>query len=973
MRARRRERHRQANLARRGLAQLCQPIAIDFPVLPVCSGTTRQCGKAEQGRKVLPLPAPGSMGHDASSAAKLGFGRLPFSHRTRTEKCRERITHSPLIPHPVCLSASVCWLAHFALKDRIMAILRKAGGHQAGRWRGLVQRTVVVAVVLALLQSLLYRTYYHGEQQQQAGGVALSIPATNLGSSGKAAHAEGAAQAAADLDDKPPSASAADAQETGAVAAAAATVQDAEASAAQEAATAAAAAQLAEGTAGVAQQPAPGATQDQAAADAAAAALGTRAGGRMACEGSGMCSVGKVKQYWGEVTTNKQLRTMLEGLAYKKDVILVTSGVADLPSAINIVENAKYLGLANIFLLMWDESFCDQVPAAYKPLISCVWDARRSEESASVFWDTMNKRWELAARALRMGYNVLSLDADTSLLDDPYHYLKHPLFARYNAIFHRDGVGYNDVNCGVMYWQNCHPAGPVAYMAVELADRTLRQREDTAAMKEMYKPNWHVADSTWEQAMWNDMLHGAAHGRPVIRTPGEPNFDKAWFKEQLDHSYGLRLKQQEVEWPPEWRKVTLYERGPLDFVEDLKFPAPPSPEWWAQHARHFYPPQRRNSSTAFRQLALEAGAPHPLFEVGQPWQPPADLPRESFAYMPAWFASTWVYRGTRGFWALQPPSQVVAHAAYSHTPGGSGVWKSYAAKGHGWWHWQVSEAFNGGSLLGAPGAPRLLMLAPGVALYTETEEAFKDKVEQLWRLARGLGRTLVAPNPPCDSPWLGVFSNAHDPHFGFQLDRPEDADIHVWPDVYDGMAVLEFPDLQQRQAGPQRNASYCHWIRCIHPDCLKVIHSHVDATAWMAQALTPQQAQPSQSNTLWHAEWEAAGGANGLGAHPQMGLLKEEKRVASVPAATVPTGAAAIEAGKAGGLGEAPVLFLGAVPTFADEAGLPPADELRSGCYLFAAGRELDYAPSTWQGRDNRQARLNGTAAAAAAGAAVAA
>lgn len=55
--------------------------------------------------------------------------------------------------------------------------------------------------------------------------------------------------------------------------------------------------------------------------------------------------------------------------------------------------------------------------------------------------------------------------------------------------------------------------------------------------------------------MWNDMLHGAAHGRPVIRTPGEPNFDKAWFKEQLDHSYGLRLKQQEVEWPPEWRKV----------------------------------------------------------------------------------------------------------------------------------------------------------------------------------------------------------------------------------------------------------------------------------------------------------------------------------------------------------------------------------------------------------------------------------
>ncbi len=97
----------------------------------------------------------------------------------------------------------------------------------------------------------------------------------------------------------------------------------------------------------------------------------------------------------------------------------------------------------------------------------------------------------------------------------------------------------------------------------------------------------------------------------------------------------------------------------------------------------------------------------------------------------------------------------------------------------------------------------------------------------------------------------------------------------------------------------------------------------------MAQALTPQQAQPGRANTLWHAEWEAAGGANGLGAHPQMGQLKEDKRVAPVPAAAVPTGAAAIEAGKAGSLGEAPVLFLGAVPTIADEAGLPPADELR--------------------------------------------
>lgn len=110
--------------------------------------------------------------------------------------------------------------------------------------------------------------------------------------------------------------------------------------------------------------------------------------------------------------------------------------------------------------------------------------------------------------------------------------------------------------------------------------------------------------------------------------------------------------------------------------------------------------------------------------------------------------------------------------------------------------------------------------------------------------------------------------------------------------------------------------------------------------AWLA-TLPPDQAQPGAGNTLWHAEWAAAGGAGGLGARPQMGLLQEEKRVAAVPAAAVPSGAAAIEAGKAGALGDAPVLFLGAVPEITNEAGLPPADELRrwGGCAGGAAAQ----------------------------------
>ncbi len=54
--------------------------------------------------------------------------------------------------------------------------------------------------------------------------------------------------------------------------------------------------------------------------------------------------------------------------------------------------------------------------------------------------------------------------------------------------------------------------------------------------------------------------------------------------------------------PPLAPQRTLYPRGPLDVVEDMQYPVPPNDTWWAQHARHFYPPQRRASSTAFIQV-----------------------------------------------------------------------------------------------------------------------------------------------------------------------------------------------------------------------------------------------------------------------------------------------------------------------------------------------------------------------------------
>ncbi|KAL4425434.1 hypothetical protein ABPG75_009450 [Micractinium tetrahymenae] len=846
-------------------------------------------------------------------------------------------------------------------------------GSAAPRWRRIVVRVLAVALVLALFQGLLYRSYSSAQQQAAAGsGQPLAaafrwrIAGHDLTLSLNQAQGSTSGSSDASSDGGSANGSSGSRGAAGGTAEQPAQVQPAEQADEQQPS-----ADTARPAAEQQGQPTTGGSGD------AGSGSGSSGGAGLACEESGLCSVGKVRHWRGDIATNEQLRAMLEAVSYKREVMFVTTGMPTNPYVINIVEDAKALGLGHIFVLVWEESKCGELPEAYRDAVSCAWDSRRSLESANPFNDLLAKRWEVTARALRMGYNVLSLDDDVSLLDDPYRYYKFPPLSRYNAHFHRDGNYYNGVNCGIMYWQNCHPSGPAVHMVVELADCTLRQREDPAAMKAVYTDSWRVEDMTWEQNTWDDIVNGMATGRPVIlAAPGEPNMNKDWFRENLEaHAasplYGARLRRLDQEWPQAWRQRTLYPRGPLEVVEDMRYPIPPNDTWWAQHAKHFYPPQRRASSAAFIQLVRDA-SPLPLYEVGQPWTQPADVPGEGWAYISPWLAGTQVTRGQHGFWALEPPAAVIAHGAYSFGPAGSGLWKRYVAKGHGWWHWEVSERINGGNLLGLPGKPRLLMLAPGVALHTETEEAFQEAVVKFARLAEALGRRFVPPNPPCDSVRLGVFANEHTEYKSFQPDDPADAQVHTWPDRYDGMSVIQFPDLVRRRRG-RRGASYCHWIRGLTNECVAAMPPYVDAQAYLERALTPEQATPGEANTLWLAEWREAGGEEGPLARQQQGQ-QHEVRPVTAPAVALPSAAAVVEA--AGQLAAAPVLFLGAVPSWGDgEAGLPAIPEALKSCYLFqpAAERPLETSPTTTEGQANRQARLNGTAAAAGAAGAAAA
>ena len=65
-------------------------------------------------------------------------------------------------------------------------------------------------------------------------------------------------------------------------------------------------------------------------------------------------------------------------------------------------------------------------------------------------------------RSIRLGYNVLMLDSDVSIMDDPYKYFKQPPFQELTVINQAESPVHP--NGGVLYVQNAAPEGPAAFM-----------------------------------------------------------------------------------------------------------------------------------------------------------------------------------------------------------------------------------------------------------------------------------------------------------------------------------------------------------------------------------------------------------------------------------------------------------------------------------------------------------------------------
>ena len=79
-------------------------------------------------------------------------------------------------------------------------------------------------------------------------------------------------------------------------------------------------------------------------------------------------------------------------------------------------------------------------------------------------------------RSIRLGYNVLLLDTDVMIMDDPYKYLKQPPFSAFTVVNQAESP--TEPNGGVLYVQGAAPDGPAAFMFSEIVARPYRWADD---------------------------------------------------------------------------------------------------------------------------------------------------------------------------------------------------------------------------------------------------------------------------------------------------------------------------------------------------------------------------------------------------------------------------------------------------------------------------------------------------------------
>eukprot|EP00887_Chlorella_sp_A99_P003475 scaffold7.g3475.t1 len=566
-----------------------------------------------------------------------------------------------------------------------------------------------------------------------------------------------------------------------------------------------------------------------------------QSGGKLSCEESGMCSIGKLgPPYVGEVDSTQGFKKALAAAAFKKEVVLAAHGDISPDIGMNFVFSMWEQGLANVMVLALDAASCEPITRVYKN-VTCVWSTARwppaNLDAGSTIWV---RRYMLMARAARLGYNFWVMDTDAGFFTDPYkviaawqfyihsyinvcimQYLHAPPFKDIQFLSMRDGAGV--INGGANYIHNAAPDGPAAWAAWAVADRMLRVIEACRTMQQ-YPKEWH------------------------------------WVAGERDDPHTIRLH-------------IPYIGGKWDEAA------------WGKE----FPP-RGNYSTAFLKLiAEESGAPMWGDAERDPPPPNWDARNETWAFFPSWLLGFYNTRGSAGYWDIA--FHIVAlggDAPLQHR-------KEAILRAHRQYRYWVADALFDGQIFPSSTKerplPRVLALAPGLKVTTETENQYRDMLLSLARLAMRLGRVLAIPDPYCNLDWIVLMNGGKDRVFG-RMDIEVEGRRHVRFHV-NGKKVMT--------AGVDEG-QHCMWYPAFDKACMPgatITRPDLDE---LLRRLPPEAAQPSADNTLWHGLYPAALAATGAWNYTQPNSALT----------VVLSGANTLEAARK--FDSKPVLWLGALP-----------------------------------------------------------
>lgn len=514
--------------------------------------------------------------------------------------------------------------------------------------------------------------------------------------------------------------------------------------------------------------------------------------GALPCHVSGYCSLGKTKPFMGEVDSGLGLRAALAARSYRREVILMATDAQHVLQALQAVSDLRRLGLEHVMMMSSSGPDCVRVAGAM-PALGCVWldfklPAKGQERvmlvNAIPMW---HNRYRILARASRLQYNVLLLDSDVILFDDPYKYFKAPPFSNFTIInqaevlFQQEDYGVTmDPNGGLLYVQNARPDGPATWMLSEAVDRLLRWIDDGFNLTR----NQHGI-FTWcnymDQDALRDALGSVLLGRVTFAATMKNCRTPEWLAEHgsenddiirnIDDAFPGLFRYDPVPLP------TTMHRAAAEKAVHIKYFSMRMPRytaWNDSFGPMLYPPRGRLSLEWQKQLRDDCERsscpmwPDPEAEADA--EAAAAIPTEQYLFAPPFLMLNWGARGRFGYWhrALTPhPQQVIGHLHY--IPGAdTDVSKAVAKMAVGRYDWALARRVLGrniyflheGATSPVPGGAEddlyLVTFDPTAVPMARTYhwKDYAQLLDSLASVAAVLNRIPVWPDVPCNASWI---------------------------------------------------------------------------------------------------------------------------------------------------------------------------------------------------------------------------